>query len=249
MLGPHIGHQSSTFVLGPVFLMMGAPLLAGAGYVFGKLLALILHAFFPHRRAWLTKRYATMGIVAIAAAAALQAGLSLVAAEHSARPRVLFNSALIQKRGIDLPAGGVRPASRIYGFLERVDLAIPWRGDLVQLMYRENSVGVEFASSGRSLSIPLTGVDYVVAVDAIELEMGSSHRPALALLITGRATGQRDLLAVISESRELIYLELLDRFWNYSSIPLAIAPSPAGDLILVGSEPQSLLVFATQDGA
>jgi hypothetical protein len=248
VLGAKVGRQSSTSAIAPFMLMLSTPFFAGAGYVLGKLAVLLQRALFPGKRAWLTRRRATIGLAAITAAAALQAGLSILAAERSARPRVLLNSAQIHRREVDLPANSVRTATRIYDLLGKVDSAMPWRDNLVHLVHRGNSLAVEFTPQSGSLSIPLTGIDYVIAVDAVALEMGPRGNPALALLITGRATGRRDLLAVISASRDLVYLELLDRFWNFRSTPLALAPSSAGDLILIGSEPKNLLAFAMQDG-
>src|SRR5262249_8779810 len=114
-----------------------------------------------------------------------------------------------------------------------------------ELADRGDALEVRFVPDGDVVLIPLPAIDYIHFVDAVRLEAGPDSRPALSLLITGRATGRRDLLAGVSASRELVYLELLERSWNFREIPLAAAPSPTGDRILIGSDEQTVLMFAS----
>jgi hypothetical protein len=95
------------------------------------------------------------------------------------------------------------------------------------------------------LRIPHRGIRYVASVDAMTFQDAAGSRTSLALLITGSATGRRDLLAIVSASRELVYLELLERTWSLGPVPLAILQSPARDVVLVGSEPQGMVAYGS----
>jgi hypothetical protein len=249
VVGAHIGRQSSTFALGVFLPILAAPVLGAVGLLVGRLAAFVIGSRVPGRWVRVLKWSAPLVLVVIAGVAARQASGPLYAAERSARPRVIQNAAQIHKRAEALTAVGITRGTRVYDQLRQLNQSIPWGTGSAQLVDHGDVLAVRFAPSGRSLRIPLPGIDYITHVDAIPLQMGAGARPALALLITGRATGRRDLLAVISQAGELVYLELLDRFWNDRSVPLAIAPSAAGDEILVGSEPQHLLVFAPPDSA
>jgi hypothetical protein len=187
-----------------------------------------------------------MLLLLVGVVASRQASQPIHAAEREARPRVILNAAQIHKRTSGLPAESIQHAVRIYDYLARINQPLQWEGRSVNLVNAGETLELRLSPAGSVVRIPLPGIDYINFVDAAPLRMGSSASPVLALLITGRATGRRDLIAIVSEAGELVYLELLDRTWNFRSVSLAISASPAGDLILVGSEPQDLLLFAPQ---
>jgi hypothetical protein len=251
IVGANIGRQSSTFALGVFLPIIAAPLLGAVGLLVGRLAASVVGARVPGRWVRVLKLSAPLVLVAIAIVAAWQASGPLYAAERAARPRVIQNSAQLHKRTGSLSADGMEPGSRVYDRLKKINKTTQWGTGSAHLVNRGDVLEVRFVPDGAALLIPLPGIDYITHVDAMPLRLGAGARPALALLITGRATGRRDLIAVISESRELVYLELLERFWNAgfwnATVPLAIKPAAAGDLILVGSEPHNLLVFAPPD--
>ncbi len=243
IVGSRVGRQSSTFGIGIGLALLAAPLLGAVGLMLGRLARYILDPFVPGKLARLMKWCAPMVLVVVAIMASRHASGPIYAAEREALPRVIVNSAQLHKRNAGLPTDGITRAVRALDYLAKVNQPVPWGVCSAHLRNLGEALEVSFTPAGHALRIPLPGITYITSVDAIPLKMGPMARPVLALLIRGRATGRRDLLAVISESGELVYLELLDRFWNDRSVPLAIGPSPAGDLILVGSEPQNLLVF------
>jgi hypothetical protein len=244
VVGAGIGRQSSTFAIGPFLAIIGAPFLAAAGLVLGKLLTIMLRARVPPRLTRIAKWSAPLVLVAAAVLASRHASAPLYAAEGAARPRVLVNIAQINKSSGGHTAGALQPATRVRDHLGKLYRPLQWDGRSVKLTNAADTLELHFAPAGPSIRIPLPGIDYINYVDAIPLRQGAAGRPVLALLITGRATGRRDLIAMVSPAGELLYLELLDRFWDFRQVPLAIAPTATGDLVLVGSEPQHLLIFA-----
>jgi hypothetical protein len=143
-----------------------------------------------------------------------------------------------------VPAEGVTSARRVYDYLGKVDDGIDWKGDRVTFEPIDSGLQVAFRDAGLSLLIPTTAVDYIITIDAIPVSLGTENGEAIAVLATGRATGARDLLAIISDAHELVYLELLERRWDFRAIPLAFARTSASGMILVGTNPDRLLAFA-----
>jgi len=157
---------------------------------------------------------------------------------------VLENTAHLHRTETTSPEGDTSVARRVYDYLGKIDESIPLGEDQVSFKPVRDGIVVTFHVSGRSLMISTAGVDYIITIDAISMTLDAEDGKSLAVLATGRATGNRDLLAVISEKQDLIYLELLDRFWDFRDIPLAITRTVRGDAILVGSDPNRLLAFA-----
>jgi hypothetical protein len=246
VVGAIVGRQSSTAGLPAFFAVIGAPFLAGLGLVIGKQAAATLRARAPGASMRFTKRRAALALLPVAVVAALLAVVPIYVADHAARPRVIAEEVRFQKRIGSLPGDGIRRAVRVHDHLAGTSHAVEWADGSVNLASTGGKLQLAFTANGAALEIPLAGIDYINYVDAIPLRIGADARPVLALLVTGRATGRRDLLAIVSASGELLYLELLDRFWNFRTVPLAIASSLAGDLILVGSDPRDLMVFSPQ---
>jgi hypothetical protein len=243
-VGAAVGRQSSTSGLLPFFAVLAAPVLGVVGYRSGWLVERLAGPRMPDQVVRSLKWFLPAALVAIAVLASYKASAPIHAAERAAFPRVIVNTAQLHKRMATLSGESIVPASRAYDYLQKMDVALDWGGESVRFAARADGLEVRFSPAGTSLVIPTPGIDYMLAVDAIALRSGSNARPMLALLITGRATGRRDLLAVLSESRELVYLELLERTWNMRLSSLAVAQSPAGDLLLVGSDPQQRLRYS-----
>jgi hypothetical protein len=246
VVGAATGRQGSTFGIGIFFAFIKAPLLGFVGLMLGKFTRHLLGSSVPQRLVRVAKWCAPVLLLLVGAVASRQASGPIHAAEREAQPRVLLNLARIHKRTGGLPAEGVQPAVRVYDYLGKINQPIRWEGHSVNLVNAGETLEVRWSASGGVVRIPLPGIDYINFVDATPLRMGSRASPVIALLITGRATGRRDLICIVTEADGLVYLELLDRSWNFRTVPLAITSSPTGDLILVGSEPQDMLVFAPQ---
>jgi hypothetical protein len=179
---------------------------------------------------------------AVGVLASLQASGPIHAAEREARPRVLVNIAQLHRR-VAGTVGSQQRATRVYDYAQKLNRPIPWRDASVLIADDGDTLEIRVPGA-RPSHIPLRGIDYILYVDAMPLRMGAAGDPGLVLLITGRATGRRDLIAVVSPGGELLYLELLDRFWDIRQVPLAITATAAGDQVLVGTEPARMLIFS-----
>ena len=236
VVGSGTGRQGSTTGIGIGLAILAAPFLGALGLGFGRLVALVVKPVQSARWLRFAGWCAPLALVAIAVVASVQASGPIHVAERQAVPRVMVNLLPLHRQGAAGPTSDMTRASRVYDHLAKMNEAIPWGDGTVLLTNAGDNLQVSFEGAGGSLLIPLQGIDYINFIDAVPMMVDASDRPALALLITGRATGRRDLLAVVSGSRELVYLELLERSWDFRSVPLAIRPSTTGDQILIGSE-------------
>lgn len=246
--GAAVGRQSSTFGISMFLAILFTPILALAGYGIGYMLRWLIRRILgpDPRPRWLALWRAAVcaSLVLIAVVNWYRGAEPIYAADREATPRVIQNS--IRLRGTSLAQSGaaVTHATRSWKYAPKVNIPVAWGEYRVSFEPLAEGLKVMFGDGGETLLIPSPGIDYMIAIDAIPVALTRDGTTALAVLVTGRATGRRDLLAVISPERDLQYLELLDRHWDFRTAPLAIAPTPAGDMILVGSDPDRLLAFA-----
>lgn len=233
VVGASVGRQSSTAGIGPFLLLLSAVPLAVFGCALGRLAERMLGTR-AQRVSRSIKFWAPPLLISIAALAALRAGLPILAAEREATPRVIVASGIFGRRQIDLPIANVTRATRVYDYSAGVNTAIQWAGGSAELHRVPDGLAVSFLPTGGQVTIPLPAIDYILCVDAVHVRITPGADPALALLITGRATGQRDLLAVVSGAGELVYLELLERRWDFRTVQLLAIEAPGGDRIVVG---------------
>jgi hypothetical protein len=184
-------------------------------------------------------------VLIVAALASCLAIVVVHTARREALPRVSVQSASFHRLDVVPPTEGITRASRIFDYLARINRPMAWSDGSFRVEGKDDTLVLTFGDTSEVLRIPLRGIRHVAAVDAAAFKTGAGFLPALALLITGSATGRRDLLAIVSASRKLVYLELLERTWSLGPVPLAILQSPARDVVLVGSEPQGMVAYGS----
>jgi hypothetical protein len=243
LAGAHVGRQSSTFAIGAFLPLLAAPFLAALGLAVGRLATRLLGDRLPVASRSL-RWCAVLALTLVCVLAAWRAGAPVLAAGREAMPRVLVNTVQIQKSPTSAPPDNLQRATRVYDRVRKLDSPIQWEDRTVRLTNAGDALELRSVETATPLRIPLPGIDYIICIDALPLRMGADARPVLALLITGRATGRRDLIALVGRNDELLYLELLERSWDFREVPLAIAPAAGGGVVLVGSGAQGLLAFA-----
>ena len=154
-------------------------------------------------------------------------GIGIVGAkrqEASTRPAILVNSGLVQEIAAGNDQMIIRPADIVFNTLGNIHTKVEWGGNSSVLYQMPNGLSVQQINGDKRCIVPTEGLDYITRVYAVH-RASTDSRSTLALIIDGRATGKRAMLAVISADYKLLYAERLARFWNYFKCPLAIGSS------------------------
>jgi hypothetical protein len=174
-----------------------------------------------------------VGIYAIVVLAAAGSALTLVlTGERQAAPRVLADAG--QVRTVPVPVAGA-PVRRV---VLLYSLPLPTQPSHVELDSLAPTVSVagdrvivRERRSGAARSIAAPGLDYVAEVHGSVLHDRQARR-YLVLVISGRATGHRAILAILTPGLDVLYQERLELPWR--DTPLEIRyDSAAGTEVAV----------------
>jgi hypothetical protein len=75
--------------------------------------------------------------------------------------------------------------------------------------------------------------------------------PLLAVVISGRATGRRAIIAVIDENYKVVFEEQVQRFWELRDTPIEIRvrPAAADEYFVVGPRCNESLILRRKNAA
>jgi len=170
----------------------------------------------PRRaRFWLLALY--LGVVV--AASAVGVTLALVG-EAGAKPEVLIDKGLLQAVPAPSPTTAVRKAVRYD--CSNAPQSLEWGRKSTELLVSRKAVTIRDRRSKATTSISIEGLDYVTRVHTTFLDGSPGEDPFLVLVVSGRATGHRAILAVLSPAHEVIHEERIERTWPTDWTPLEV---------------------------
>jgi hypothetical protein len=229
-----VGRPSSTSGISVLTTPIVASMLGGLGFILGWTLRFIVSPLVP---TWIARaRHWTLPVLlmVVVVFAGYSGAGRVLNYEDAARPEVITNLAGFQKSHSGLGRYSITPAVRVVDNVANLSSQLDWTDRRVSFAQAPDSLQVSFGDSRDTVAVPTAGLDYVNFVDAMPVEFGVGRNPALVLLVTGRATGHRALVAIISEAQQLVYLERIECDWDLRSVALALAASPTGDAIIIG---------------
>jgi hypothetical protein len=221
------GRSSSTSGLAYLTLSVTVPVFAAGGYYLGVLLRRLLWPDWATRESRRRPLLAGLGLLgAIASAAAL--GIADVRErEEAARPRILDTTSAVDRIvRTDAGLGTTRAGQLLWEWPDRSH-ALGLGGKPVALDVQPSSVTLH-TPSARSVPLDTSDLGYVDGAYGVVLHSGTG-REWLVVVISGRATGRRAIVAVLSDSLQLLHLELLERCWRLDEIPVVASVPAAGD--------------------
>ena len=145
--------------------------------------------------------------------------------ESGAKPRIIINKGLLQNVPVPSKGTSVNKATRLYESAATLH-ALEWGNNKTETIISGVHVTLRDQRSEAKFEISAKGLDYVTSVDAVPLTSTKDVNPFLVVVITGRATGHRALIIVLSSSYEVIYSERLDRDWPIDVKPLEVLYDP-----------------------
>jgi hypothetical protein len=221
------GRPSSTASLAFLFL----PIWGGLAAIVGLILGFVVRAVWRrvadpeagHRTS------ALIAILAIAIATSIGAGvLNVIQHEQEAQPGIRFDDGgWIREFRAD-SGKPVRTSTTLYDGPDSKTAVLSWSRNHSRLLLDDGSLVLSDVASGKSARFPITALDYITRVDAVPL-LTTRDPPRLAIVISGRATGRRALVAVVDENYKVVFEELVAKFWELRSVQIEVRVSPAMD--------------------
>jgi len=243
------GRPSSTASLGFLFVPIWGVLAAIVGLVLGFIVrAVWRRAKGPteaERNTWALLVTLAFAVVGSAGAAAL----NVVQHEQEARPRIRIDSGLLVREFRPDSEKLVRASTTLYDS-DHKTVGVSWGGNKSELLFADDRVVLRDSVSGKSAQFATPALDYITRVDAVPVS-ATSGPGLLAVVISGRATGRRAVVAVVDENYKVVFEEQVQRFWELKDSPLEIRGRPAtsNEYFVVGPRCIESLILRQKNAA
>jgi len=226
------GRPSSTASLDFFFIPFWGVL---AGIV-GLVLGLIVRAVWRRAKGSEAESHTSALLVTLACAVVAAAGVgafNVIQYEQAAKPRIRFDAGqLVREFRADLEKPA-RASTTLYDSDHKSEV-LSWGTNRSELLVEDDQVVLRDTMSGKSARFSTSALDYVTRVDAVPA-LVEPGRSLLAIVICGRATGRRAVIAAVDQDYQVIFEEQVERFWQLSDTPVEIRVGPAtGEYIVVG---------------
>jgi hypothetical protein len=217
---------SSTAGLGCVFVPLWALAVGGVTFVLG----LVIRSLWkrPIKISLLAMSIPYTVIVVAAGAAGVQVASR---AELAAKPRVLIGEGRILAVKAPLDAAP-RSAARVP--VEPDVKRISSKGNELTVFNGQDGLAIELSGVQGPVFLDTLGLDYVTEVQAVRVGTRDGGS-AFVLAVTGRATGGRARLLVVSATGNVVYDELVECEWRIDGAALEVRKAAGGsdDVVVV----------------
>ncbi|HEX6284825.1 MAG TPA: hypothetical protein VFZ71_08120 [Pyrinomonadaceae bacterium] len=244
-----IGRPSSTASLGFLFVPIWGVLAAVVGLVLGFIVRAVWRrakgSTEPEQRSWAL--LATLGFAIVASAGA--GALSVIQYEQEAKPQIRLDSGLLVREFRNDSEKTIRPPTALYDS-DRKSAAVSWASNRSELLFGDDRVVFRDTMTGKHAEFRTPALDYITRVDAVPMS-ATPGRALLAIVISGRATGRRAIIAVIDENYKVIFEEQVQRFWELKDTPVEIRvrSSAKDEYVVVGPRCNESLILRRKDAA
>jgi hypothetical protein len=120
---------------------------------------------------------------------------------------------------------------------------LSWGSRRCELFVSDDHVVLRDTISAKDARFSTSALDYVTRVDAVPV-LAKQGPSLLAIVISGRATGRRAIIAAVDENYKVIFEEQVERFWQLSDTPVEVRVGPAMDeYVVVGPHSYESLIL------
>ncbi|HKI86208.1 MAG TPA: hypothetical protein VKA53_05650 [Thermoanaerobaculia bacterium] len=174
--------------------------------------------------------------------------LWVVRFEARALPGVLVDTGAFERVGAPASGPVVRKGSEVY-VLYKVWKPVSWGGHESRLRFYNDAVEIIDPSLRHRPMITTQGLDYTIRIVAAPVREASGT--GLVLMVRGRATGDRAIIAVVDPHLDVLYEERVKVCWGLDDDPVEVhasgASSPAS--IVIGPSCAEPIVLAPTVGS
>lgn len=244
-----VGRPSSTASLGFLFVPIWGVVAAVVGLVLGFVVRTIWRrtkgSTEPERRTWALLTILGFAVIASAGAGALD----VIQYEQEARPQVRLDSGLLMREFRSDSEKPVRASVVLYDS-DHKSGGVSWGGNKSELQFGNGRAVFRDTMTGKHVDFRASTLDYITRVDAVPVST-TPGRALLAIVISGRATGRRAIVAVIDENYKVVFEEQVQRFWELRDTPVEVRvrPAAADEYIVVGPRCNESLILRRKDAA
>jgi hypothetical protein len=244
-----VGRPSSTASLAFIFIPIWGAVAAAVGLVLGWVVRAVWRRFKdsakPDRHTWVLRAILGCAVVASAGAGAW----SVIQYEQEAKPGIRFDSGLLVREFRPDSGNTVRESTMLYDYHGK-SVAISWAGNNSELLVPDDRVVLRDTVTGKHAEFATSTLDYITRVDALSVS-ATPGSTLLAIVISGRATGRRAIVAVIDESYRVVFEEQIQRFWQLGDSPaeIRVRPPATDEYVVVGPHNNAPLMLRRKDGA
>jgi len=244
-----VGRPSSTASVAFFFIPIWGVVAAAIGLVLGLAVRAtwrrVEDSEEPDRRTRALLVILGCGVVASAGAGAW----TVIHYEQEAKPGIRFDSGLLVREFGPDSGTTVRAATMLYDYPGK-PVTISWAGNNSELLVPDDRVVLRDTVTGKHAEFTTSTLDYITRVDALPVSV-TPGSALLAIVISGRATGRRAIVAVIDESYRVVFEEQVQRFWQLGDSPVEsrVRPPATGEYVVVGPHDNASLILRRKDGA
>ena len=245
-----IGRPSSTSGIALLFI----PIWGALATIVGLIVGFIVRAIWRRAKEPLDQQRRTWALVGILSGAVLlSAGagaLDVIRYEQQAKPRLRLDTGLIVREIRADSATPVRISQTLYDS-DRQPGELSWGSNRSELVIGDDSVEIRDKANGRRVRFLTSALDYITRVDAVPLLRSPEAQPLLAIVISGRATGRRAVIAIIDYDYKPVFEEQVERFWELRDTPLEVRATPTtrAEYVVVGPACAKSLILRPRHAA
>lgn len=224
------GRPGSTSSIGALFVPIYMLIAGGIGFLIGMGLEMLRKNESEQIRDSFHLKFFHWAVYCLFIGGAVAMGVrSVLVTEERVKPALLLNQKWVKASALPEKKVVKRSGILVYGS----------SGPRRTFAWDKNKTGVFESNYGglvvsdvqnnMKCEIPIEGLDYVTSVHVASLLSRKGNFPVLVVVVAGRPTGRRAMVAVISSTYELLHLERRNRDWPIGTNPLEILQGDGRD--------------------
>lgn len=230
------GRPSSTSGVGFIVALIYSLILSFVGYLIGKLIKAIWIKLKIFEPAPVSAKFSSLFILILLIIIPVYFSITRTANYiKKTEPAILADSGILKYLIKTQSAQKIRDSTLLYDNINRIFNTIKWNNNESKILESEGGCSIKDSVTGKTLSLPITGLDYITNIYGSQFDSKHKNNSLLALVISGRATGRRSIFLIISSDYKILYSERFDRSWKLQDNPLAVFLDKETEIGVIGS--------------
>jgi hypothetical protein len=236
-----LGRPSSTSSVGFLFV----PLWGVLASIVGVILGLVVRAIWRRTKGPEAESDTSALLVTLTCAVVAAAGFgafNVIQYEQEAKPRIRLDDGQLVREFRTDSEKAVRASTTLYDSDDKSEV-LSWGTNRSELLVDDDHVVLRDTVSGKDARFSTSALDYTTRVDAVPV-LADPGPSLLTIVISGRATGRRAIIAAVDQNYKVVFEEQVERFWQLDNTPVEVRVDPAmGEYVVVGPHAYQSLIL------